>query len=123
MFEQVVAAFSARIEGRAGYCEDLTALLERKPSGDQRARTLCRLHHHDAGCEPGNEPVSARKIAGTRLPSERHLGEEEPLCENGIGQGRVLGRIDLVMSSRQDSDGSGTETPPVCGGIDAARQT
>ena len=67
--EQVVAAFGAWIERGARHREHFAALLERKACGDQRAGAAGRFHHHDADRNPRDQPVAAREIAGTRLPS------------------------------------------------------
>jgi hypothetical protein len=70
LLDEVVAALRARIERRARHREDLAALLERAAAGDQRARALGGLDHHDAGCEAGNQPVAAGKIASAGFPAD-----------------------------------------------------
>ena len=72
--------------------------------------------------EPGDQPVAAGKIAGARLPAERHLGDDGAVRRDGFGKLAVLGRVDAVMAAREHGDGAGREAAAVGGGVDATRQ-
>src|SRR5690606_33162670 len=76
LLDQVIATFGTLVERRAGDGEDLAVLFEREARGDQRARALGRFDHDDAECNARDKAIAAREVLRTRLPAERHFGQQ-----------------------------------------------
>ena len=108
LLDQTVGALAARIERRAGHRENLAALFGGHPRGDQRAGAARRFDHHDAERQPGDQPVAAGKVAGARLPAERHFRDRGAVASRICAeQVDMLGRIDAVVTAGEHRDGAG----------------
>jgi hypothetical protein len=77
LFDEAVGSFSARVERRTRNGENLAALFEREPGGDQRSRAFGGLDNDDAKRPSGNETIAPRKIACSRLPSDWHFTQRD----------------------------------------------
>jgi hypothetical protein len=49
----------------------------------------------------GDDPIAAREVAGARLPTQRHFGDEGAAFGNLVGEIRMLGRINFVQAARE----------------------
>ncbi len=94
--QQIIRAFRARIERRAGNREDFAALLGGKTRSDQRTRTARRLNDYDSAREPGDNAVASRKVAAARLPGKRHFADRGAMLQQALQQSRVIGRINIA---------------------------
>ena len=120
MFDQIVAAFGARVQRRARDRKHLPALLEPEARGDERARAPGRLHHDDSGANAGNEPIATGKVSRAGLMAEWHFRNKRALRQNGLRELGVFGRIETVMPAGEDGDGARGQTRAMRGRVDAA---
>ena len=72
--------------------------------------------------QSGDQPVAAGKVAGARLPAERHFGDRGAVGQDGVGEAGMFGRIDAIVAAGQHGDGAAAEARTMRGGVDAARQ-
>src|SRR4029078_8061190 len=99
LLEQPICSFTAWVKGRAGHRKDLAALFPGQSGSDQRSRPPCGLNDDHADRKSGNQPVTARKVVGPRLPPKWHLRNSSPVDHERLDQFHVLGRIDTVMAT------------------------
>ena len=91
LLDERIAAFGAGIEWRAGDGEDVPILLQRQARRDQRAAALGGFNDDNPQRQTRHQPVTTGKIAGARLPAQRHFGEQGAAgIENRMGQRDVL---------------------------------
>ena len=62
------------------------------------------------------------KVAGARLPAERHFRDRRAGLEQCIQAGRVLGRIDAIVAAGQHRDGAARRARAMRRRVDAARK-
>ena len=95
---------------------------EAQAGGDQAAGAGCRLDHHHAQREAGDDPVATGEMAGLGDGADGGLGHHRPTRGDPGLEVRVLGRIGHVQPT-----GDGRDCPPgfqralVGGGVDPAR--
>ena len=121
LLQQAVATLGARIERRAWDREDLAALFEREPGGDERARAARRLDHHDPDREARDQAVRRGK---SRARGSQSSGiSRAPHLAPGSRRQAPHARADRCnCARRQRRHGAGFEARPMGGGIDAARE-
>ena len=70
----------------------------------------------------GDQPVAAREVLRTGLPSERHLRDCGTFGQNRVEQVDVLLGIDVIVTAGENRDGAGRKARAMRDGIDAARK-
>src|SRR5439155_1665716 len=120
LFDQIVAAFGARVQRRARDGKYLPALLEPEVRGDERARAPGRLHHDDSGANAGNESIATGKVSRAGLMAEWHFRNKRALRQNRLRELGVFGRIETVMPAGEDGDGARGQTRAMRRRVDAA---
>ncbi len=121
--DEIIGALGTRIERRTWHRENFAALLCRETRGNKRPRPVRRLDNDDAVCEPGDDSVTARKIAATRLPSKRHLTDRRAITKQRFKNGRVISRVDSIKPTGENGDGAALAAYLVRANVDAPRET
>ena len=98
------------------------ALLAGQPGGDQGTRLKCRLHHHRAQREAGNDAVAPGKMPGLGDAPELELAHHQPPLGDRPVEGFALRRVGAVEPPGQHGDGPGGKRPPMSGAVDAAKK-
>ena len=92
--------------GRAGHREDLPALLQRPPGGDQRTAPLGGFHHHHAQREAADDPVAGGEVSRQGSAPHGMLGKHRAALLDAPAEVTVLRRIGHVHPRSQHRHGA-----------------
>jgi hypothetical protein len=113
----------ARLERRAGHGHDLATSLGRQPGGDQRAGPWRSLDDDRSRAEPGDDPVTIREVARSRLDARRHFGDDQASLGHDLLPSLILRRIEDVETASDDADRTRLERSIMGRAVDAACET
>src|SRR4029078_8329454 len=94
--KKLVAAPTARVEGRSWHGKYFAPLIQRAMRGNQRSGLNGALDHHHAATEAGDDAFAARKVPGLWHHAARPLRQQQAGSRDRLMQGFSLRRVGVA---------------------------